>query len=86
MTISQLEVILLLCRLENRSRLAPADWLAALKALPRKEQQVLILYFVHGLSQPEIGEWMDVSRARANQLYLRAMNRLRKSGVENLMD
>ena len=51
----------------------------ALKRLPDKEQQVLILYYYDELTLKEIGKVLDVSESRVSQLHTKAIQDLRHS-------
>lgn len=51
----------------------------ALKKLPEKEQQVLILYYYEDLTLKEIGVAMEVSESRVSQLHGKAIQDLRHS-------
>ena len=51
----------------------------ALKKLPDKEQQVLILYYYDELTLKEIGKVLDVSESRVSQLHTKAIQDLRHS-------
>ena len=51
----------------------------ALKKLPEKEKQVLILYYYDDLTLKEIGEVLEVSESRVSQLHTRAIQDLRCS-------
>lgn len=51
----------------------------ALKKLPEKEQQVLILYYYDNLTLKEIGKVLDVSESRVSQLHTKAIQQLRYS-------
>ena len=51
----------------------------ALKKLPEKEQQVLILYYYEELTLKEIGVAMEVSESRVSQLHGKAIQDLRHS-------
>ncbi|AEM21960.1 RNA polymerase sigma factor WhiG [Brachyspira intermedia PWS/A] len=53
--------------------------IAALKKLPEKEQQVLILYYYDDLTLKEIGKVLDVSESRISQLHTKAIQQLRYS-------
>lgn len=55
---------------------------AALKELPEKEQQVLILYYYDDLTLKEIGKVLDVSESRISQLHTKAIQALRYSLAE----
>ncbi|WP_295161020.1 RNA polymerase sigma factor WhiG [uncultured Brachyspira sp.] len=53
--------------------------IAALKKLPEKEQQVLILYYYDDLTLKEIGKVLEVSESRISQLHTKAIQQLRYS-------
>ena len=52
---------------------------AALKKLPEKEKQVLILYYYDDLTLKEIGKVLEVSESRISQLHTKAIQQLRYS-------
>lgn len=45
--------------------------------LPEREQTVLALYFEHGMTQAQIGEFLGVSEARVSQIRKKALGFLR---------
>ncbi|MDR0657082.1 MAG: RNA polymerase sigma factor WhiG [Treponema sp.] len=49
----------------------------AIKELPEKEKQILVLYWYEDLTLKEIGEVMKVTESRVSQLHSKAMLRLR---------
>ena len=54
----------------------------ALKKLPPKEQEVLILYYWEELTLKEIGKVLEVSESRVSQLHGKAIQDLRHSLLE----
>jgi RNA polymerase sigma factor FliA len=52
---------------------------AAIERLPKKEKQVIALYYVEELNMKEIGEILDVTESRVSQLRTQAIIRLRNS-------
>lgn len=51
----------------------------ALKKLPEKEQQILLLYYYEDLTLKEIGKVLDVSESRVSQIHTKAIQDLRHS-------
>jgi RNA polymerase sigma-B factor len=61
--------------------IAAADLRATLSSmvrrLPEREQRILELRFVHGMSQAQIGEVLGVSQMRVSRLLARSLATLR---------
>jgi RNA polymerase sigma factor FliA len=51
----------------------------AIEKLPKREKQVIALYYVEELTMKEIGEILDVTESRVSQLRTQAIIRLRNS-------
>lgn len=72
---------LLCAAVHRRSALFLDEWKRLLAVLPARERRVVILTVYWGLTQAQIGERLGVTRARAHQLWLRALRRVRASAV-----
>jgi RNA polymerase sigma factor for flagellar operon FliA len=59
---------------EDRKRLA-----AAIDQLPKRERQVIALYYLEELTMKEIGDVMEVTESRVSQIRTQAISRLRLS-------
>jgi len=59
---------------EDKKRLA-----AAIDQLPKRERQVIALYYLEELTMKEIGEVLDVTESRVSQIRSQAISRLRLS-------
>jgi RNA polymerase sigma factor (sigma-70 family) len=64
-------------------RMDDRDLLAAVRRLPRRHRSVIALRFGAGLTFPEIGEALGVSRLAAVQVMRRALDRLRRDLQES---
>lgn len=53
------------------------ELVAAIRALPKREQVMISLYYNDGLTMKEIGQAMGVSESRVSQMHARAMLTLR---------
>ena len=51
--------------------------------LPKLQQQLLTLYYVHDLNLKEIAPLLQISASRASQLHLEAIEKLRKKFLSN---
>ncbi len=51
--------------------------LEAVKSLPERERQIIILYYYRGMTLKEIGNILGVSESRVSQLHAKAIFRLR---------
>lgn len=51
----------------------------AIKKLPEKEQEILILYYYERLTLKEIGKVLEISESRVSQIHTKAMQDLRYS-------
>ena len=51
---------------------------SGVKALPRKDQIVVSLYYYDGLTLKEIGEVMNLTESRISQIHSKAISKLRK--------
>ena len=51
----------------------------AIKNLPAKEQEILILYYYERLTLKEIGKVLEISESRVSQIHTKAIQDLRYS-------
>ncbi len=51
----------------------------AIKKLPAKEQEILILYYYERLTLKEIGKVLEISESRVSQIHTKAIQDLRYS-------
>ena len=64
--------------LHRRTQLGYEEWERLLSPLSGRHQRVVILRFIHGLTEDEIGERLETSRQRVDQLLSVSYHRLRK--------
>ena len=60
------------------SRVGPGEAYRALRRLPPRDARVVVLKAVHGLTNEAVGERLGVSRGMIDQIWHRALARLRK--------
>lgn len=66
----------------SRTRWTLSEWMQCLKLCPGREARVLVLHLLHEMTFPEIGERLGFSRGRADQLFRRALKRLKPHLLE----
>jgi DNA-directed RNA polymerase specialized sigma24 family protein len=67
--------------LGSPSRVGPAEAYRALARLPPRDARVVVLRAVHGLTNEEVGERLGVSRGMVDQIWHRALARLRRDAA-----
>lgn len=54
------------------------DWLVLMRTLDRRERIVVVMHAIRGLSFEAIANWFELSRPRADQLWRRALEKMRE--------
>jgi DNA-directed RNA polymerase specialized sigma24 family protein len=54
------------------------DWLLLTRSLDPRERIVVAMHGIRGLGFEKIGEWFGFNRARADQLWRRALRKMRE--------
>lgn len=60
--------------------------IAAIKKLPKKQRQVVFLYYYGGLTQKEIGNILDLNNSRICQIHGEALTALRAQIIKSFQD
>lgn len=60
------------------SHLALRDWLRLTRTLDPRERVVVAMHAIRGLGFDQIADWFEFSRARADQLWRRALAKMRQ--------